>query len=182
MKFDDITGDGRLWAVRYEGQGENILTLTFRDWYDIDWLESFFRNNMDDLESWFHITDVDAAIYDTIEDAHLLQCLILDISPEADLDVLFRPLENGRTSELHLGKEKAKGRPRSGHPSWLRLYALKLESGVYLITGGSIKLTRTMAERGHTLEELKNLERVRNYLIDNGVSDMDGIKDISSNE
>lgn len=51
-----------------------------------------------------------------------------------------------------------------------------------MITGGSIKLTRTMAERGHTLEELKNLERVRNYLIDNGVSDMDGIKDISSNE
>ena len=64
MKFDDITGDGRLWAVQYEGQSENILTLTFRDWYDIDWLESFFRNNMDDLESWFHITDVDAAIYE----------------------------------------------------------------------------------------------------------------------
>ena len=59
MKFDDITGDGRLWAVQYEGQSENILTLTFRDWYDMDWLESFFRNNMDDLESWFHITDVD---------------------------------------------------------------------------------------------------------------------------
>lgn len=33
--------------------------MTFRDWYDIDWLEFFFRNNMDDLESWFHITDMD---------------------------------------------------------------------------------------------------------------------------
>ena len=32
MKFDDITGDGRLWAVKYDGESENILTLTFRDW------------------------------------------------------------------------------------------------------------------------------------------------------
>ena len=32
MNFDDITGDSRLWAVKYDGESENILTLTFRDW------------------------------------------------------------------------------------------------------------------------------------------------------
>ena len=179
MKFDDVTGDGRLWAVKYEGQSENILTLTFRDWYDIDYLENFFRDNMADMESWFHITDLDTAIYDTIQDAHSLQCLILDISPEADLDKMFRPLDNCRSSEMHLGKEKAKGRFGHGHTSWLRLYALKLEPGAYLITGGSIKLTKTMAERKHTLKELMKLEMVRNYLIDNGAFDVEGIKDIS---
>ena len=29
MTFDDITCDGRLWAVRYEGDSDNILALTF---------------------------------------------------------------------------------------------------------------------------------------------------------
>lgn len=182
MKFDDVTGDGRLWAVKYEGQSENILTLTFRDWYDIDYLEAFFRENIADMESWFHVTDLDMAIYDTIQDAHSLQCLILDISPEADLDKLFRPLDNCRASEMHLGKEKAKGRSGSGHPSWLRLYALKLEPGAYLITGGSIKLTKTMAERKHTLNELMKLEMVRNYLIDNGAFDVEGIRDVQEYE
>ena len=80
---------------------------------------------------------------------------------------------------MHLGKEKAKGRFGHGHTSWLCLYALKLEPGAYLITGGSIKLTKTMAERKHTLKELMKLEMVRNYLIDNGAFDVEGIKDIS---
>lgn len=31
----------------------------------------------------------------------------MDISPDADLDKIFRPLENCRTSEMLLGKEKA---------------------------------------------------------------------------
>ena len=72
--------------------------------------------------------------------------------------------------------EKAKGR-RETHPSWLRLYALRLEKGVYLITGGAIKLTYTMQERSHTLKELERMEEVRNHLIDNGVTDLDGFVD-----
>ena len=31
MEFDDITGDGRIWAVRYDGDDENILTILFRN-------------------------------------------------------------------------------------------------------------------------------------------------------
>ena len=32
----------------------------------------------------------------------------MDISPEADLDKLFRPLENSRFADVLLGKEKAR--------------------------------------------------------------------------
>lgn len=45
---------------------------------------------------------------DTIEDSEKLQSLIMDISPDADLDKLFRPLENSRVKEMLLGKEKAR--------------------------------------------------------------------------
>ena len=106
---------------------------------------------------------------------------MLDISPDADLDTLFQHLENNRFSEMLLGREKAKGQ-RLSRPSWLRIYAIKMDSGVYLVTGGAIKLTATMSERSHTMEELAKLERVRNYLIDNGVFDTEGLIDYTNNE
>lgn len=109
-----------------------------------------------------------------------MQCLILDLSPDADLDQLFRPLENGRTSEMILGKEKAKIKNRPQHASWLRIYAIKLEPGCYIITGGAIKLTRTMQEREHTLTELRKMEAVRSFLLDGGAVDADGFVDFMS--
>ena len=39
-----------------------------------------------------------------------------------------------------------------------------------------------MEERSHTLEELAKLERVRNYLLDNGVYDLDSFNDYIDNE
>ena len=57
---------------------------------------------------------------------------------------------------------------------------IKLEPGCYIITGGAIKLTRTMQEREHTLNELNKMEQVRNYLISNQAIDADGFVDFLS--
>ena len=176
MKFDNIDGNRRLWAVKYDENAVNVLSMLFCQWNDVDWLADFFSSNKADLERNFQIRSVDKAIYDTLKDAEELECMILDLAEDSDLDKMFRPLNNMRTSELLLGKEKAKGR-RETHTSWLRLYALRLEKGVYLITGGAIKLTYTMQERSHTLKELERMEEVRNHLIDNGVTDLDGFID-----
>ena len=180
MTFDSITPDERLWAARYEECSDNALDTLFDQWNDVAWLRDFFKSNIDDLISYFKITDVNDAIYDTIEDSERLQCLIMDISPEADLDKLFRPLENSRYTDILLGKEKAKLKNIAGHPSWLRIYAIKLEPGIYVITGGAIKLTRTMQEREHTLLELGKMEKVRRFLIDQGIADKDAFIDYMS--
>ena len=49
--------------------------------------------------------------------------------------------------------------------------------GIYIITGGTIKLTRTMQEREHTLQELEKMEKVRNFLIQERVFDEDSFTD-----
>ena len=85
---------------------------------------------------------------ETIDEAQRLECIMLDIAPDANLDILFKHLENSRFSEMTLGREKAYGD----------------------------------GERRHTLEELAKLERVRNYLLDNGVYDLDGFNDYIDNE
>jgi hypothetical protein len=113
MTFDDITEDGRLWAVRYDGEDDNVL----------------FK--------------------------------------------LFRPLENSRIADSLLGKEKARLK-HVRRSSWLRIYAIKLSVGVYIVTGGAIKLTATMQEREHTLHELHKLEIVRRFLLEEGIVDNDG--------
>ena len=67
---------------------------------------------------------------------------------------------------LMLQKEKARLKRKYGHSSWLRLYAIKLIQGNYIITGGAIKLTATMQEREHTRQELVKIDRVRRYLLE----------------
>lgn len=181
MTFEDITGDGRLWAVRYEGHPDNILAMTFEKWNDHDWLRDFFVANSCDLSSYFKITNLNQAIYDTISDAQEMECVILDSISSDKLDSLFKPLENLRASEVLLGKEKAKGARNFRHDSWLRLYAIRFQRNSYLVTGGAIKLTRTMKEREHTLEELRKLENVRNFLLSEGAYDIDGFYDLIQN-
>lgn len=171
LSFDDITSDGRLWAVHYDGDEDNILDSLFSQWDDVQWLRTFFKANLSDLNNYFKISDVDVAVEITAEDNDILQRKILDLSPEANLDELFRPLYNYQSSELTLNKEKANPKTLTDRKSWLRIYALKLEDGCYIITGGAIKLTKTMQEREHTLEQLLCQERVRNFLLDNYIID-----------
>lgn len=173
MTFDKIIDDGRLWAVRFNKDNQNALQKVLSQWSDAEWLADFFTQNLDDLISYFRITNIEDAIYQTMEDRDELACIIMDISPDANLDRFFRPLENNRSTEIILGKEK--GRPH--RRSWLRLYAIKLSMGIYIITGGAIKLTRTMQEREHTLQELERMEKVRNFLIREHVFDEDSFTD-----
>lgn len=180
MTFDDITGDGRLWAVRYDGANDNELFRLFDQWNDVMWLRNFFKENINDLSAYFKITDINQAISDTIDDSEILEGVILDISPEANLDLIFRPLSNNRTIAEMLEKMKARGERTNRHDSWLRIYAIRLADGKYIITGGAIKLTATMQERPHTQAELDKIEKVRRFLLDEGIVDDDGFIDYIS--
>ena len=98
----------------------------------------------------------------------------MDISPETDLSKIFRPLDNNQASDVMLQKEQARLKRKYGHSSWLRLYAIKLIQGNYIITGGAIKLTATMQEREHTRQELVKIDKVRRYLLEEGIIDDEG--------
>lgn len=42
MKFDRITDNANLWAVRYEDDLDNVLDVILDQWNDVVWLRSFF--------------------------------------------------------------------------------------------------------------------------------------------
>lgn len=134
--------------------------------------------NLNDLNRYFHIERISTAIEDTFEDARTLEELILEFPYTENLDQLFKPLSQFDTKIQELSRGKARNWDRLQHPSWLRIYAIRLEPNVYVVTGGAIKLTATMQEREHTTIELKKLNQCRNYFFANDVFDKDSFMDL----
>lgn len=88
-----------------------------------------------------------------------------------ELDKLFRNLDNFEVRILALSKQKTRRR-------WLRLYAIRIDTNTYLITGGAIKLSGKMEDRPHTTLELTKLEQCKRYLEQKDVFDIDSFKEM----
>lgn len=56
---------------------------------------------------------------------------------------------------------------------FLRVYAIRIESNVYVVTGGTIKLTRTVQEREHSRKAYEQLKAGQDYLRGQGIFDKD---------
>lgn len=181
MKFSRIIeGYDHLWAVKNDNEDFDELTILFRKWNNGEYLFDFFMEHFDDLKDYFHIERLDEAVSDTFEDAEALQELVLDFPYTEHLDNLFKPLGSSDSRLRELSREKARNWNRSRHASWLRIYAIRLEPNVYIVTGGAIKLTRTMQEREHTALELKKLDSCKNFLKANGVFDCDSFVELTN--
>ncbi len=183
MKFVRIIPQyNHLWAVKSPDEEVDELTLLFRKWNNAEYLLDCFMENFEDLKGFFKIDRIDQAVEDTFEDAEALEELVLDFPYTEHLDELFRPLGVSDTRMSELTREKARNWNRDFHASWLRIYAIRLEPDVYVVTGGAIKLSRTMQEREHTAIELDKLNRCKAYLIANGVFDQDSFVELTNEE
>ncbi len=177
-----IEGYDHLWAVKESGKEFDELTELFDKWNNAKYLLDFFVANMDDLRSYFHIEKVSEAIQDTFEDADKLEELILEFPYTERLDELFKPLGIRDSGCAELARHKARKWERVKHASWLRVYAIRLETNVYVVTGGAIKMTHYMQEREHTARELDKLNRCKSYLRAHGVFNKDSFMDLSLEE
>ena len=117
-----------------------------------------------------------------MDDAEVLEELILDFPYTENLDELFKPLGSADTRATELSREKARNWDNRQHASWLRVYAIRLEPNIYVVTGGAIKLTRTMQEREHTAIELEKLNRCKEFLKSQGVFDKDSFVELTNEE
>lgn len=177
-----IKGYNHLWAVKYPEKDTDELTLLFRNWSNFNYLLDFFLNNLDDLQNFFHVERVREAIQDTFEDAGELEKLILDFPYTENLDGLFHPLSLADNRAVELTREKARNWERERHASWLRVYAIRVEKNVFIVTGGAIKLTPAMQDRPQTQAELDKMNKCRDFLKANGIFDQDSFIDYVNEE
>jgi hypothetical protein len=164
-----------LFAFKFEGESYDEFERLFDLWHDTEYLEGFFDEHQEDLESgYWNTISIEESIIETINEARALESDFRNIADKSDQEKesffhdTFIPLIKSDLTYEDLGKSKARRR-------WLRIYALKVENSVYIVTGGAIKLTAKMSDRKHTSDELTKLERCRDYLIENGIVDADGL-------
>jgi hypothetical protein len=178
--------DDSLLAVQFEGKHSDEFAELFSNWQDVEFLEDFFENNKKDLQSGFFGTvSVDDAVFRTMEEADELETFIKEVSVNGKsnpyntlYDLVFHQLHENDFSKTHLSS-KAYG---SSNKTWLRVYAIRIADNLYVVTGGAIKLTKSMQEREHTEIELKKLKIVSAHLKEIGFDHSDdyGFIDIES--
>lgn len=157
-----------LYAIQFDENAKDELDSNLDLWNDAEFLWKFFKKNESDLRRYgqFHHKSysIEDAVDKTLKDAINLENRLLDIAEVNDdhevLQHLFQQLNDMEADLYSLQKSKAK----LNYQSWLRLYAIRIDKDLYVITGGAIKLTKKMEDRKHTQTELEKMNQVYNYL------------------
>jgi len=157
--------DGKLYAFKYPRQRNNELRRLMLQWTDPIWVYNFLKEHERDIPEGKTLLEVADIIADNAGELNNKINLLLN-NERRSLDEFFQPLHNQEYGEGMFILQK-------GREQYLRLYALKIEDNCYIITGGAVKLTRTMQERDHTQEELRKLRRCRDHLKGHDVFDRD---------
>jgi len=173
------TQNQALYSVKYPDHEIDEFDWLFDLWQDITYLEVFFNSNKSDL-GFFDPISIEDAVMQTRSDAKELQKQILAIKDSDEknskfLNSHFIPLDNITYKPDEL--EKCKAYTSIIKKGWIRLYAIRVPENSYVITGGAIKLTRTMMERQHTQRELQKLNNCMDFLRSQGIFDEAGLKD-----
>lgn len=158
-----------LYAVKYENENDHEWSLCFERWNDTEYLYNFFTHHEKDLNHkfWGGISIIQA-IEKTRRDAKLLDKKLLQLaktgkhSDSKFLSTHFKPLSDGHY-QPDLEKDKAYG---IINPSWLRIYAIRIDHNLFVVSGGAIKLTKTMNTRDHLKKELTKLEQTKLFIQD----------------
>jgi hypothetical protein len=171
-----------LWAVTYPEMGEdspNIFVSLFDSWHNTEYLRAFFTPRMGGLANTWKGMTVEQAI-DRIEDeADDFSEELKDIETKAagyedkSLDDVFEHLHNEEFRFKGRNKDHRKARPYL-EDSAIRIYAIKLEDGCFIVTGGGIKLTAKMKDADLEIE-IDRIKRVQDYLKAEGIADKMGL-------
>lgn len=156
-----------LFAFCFDENDMDEFERAFDFWSDLIQLEAYFNQNTQ-LLSYNNLT-IEQAILQTQELADKFYDTIE--REKNNLDSMFRPLIDQSVGKGPLEKQKSKEK-------WLRLYALKVESKYYVVTGSALKQSQTMQEHPDTESQLKKLEKCKAYLKEEGVTDIEGLKEL----
>jgi hypothetical protein len=136
----------KLFALA-EADGSDVFHRCFEDWQDVSYLYDFFKRHPKAL-AYFRL-DVKTAVRQVLSESAQFSDDILNIAAgKSDAtsldDIVFQPLHSGDDFDLPIIETKAYGKEFG--KSLLRLYAIRLNDGAYIVVGGVIKTARSLQE------------------------------------
>jgi hypothetical protein len=151
----------KLYAFHYENESDNEYDRLMELWTDVVYLREYALKN--------GITDTTKFIREIRQDAERIQDLIEEIAKtNKKLEVFFKPLNDLESGFKLLSLQKGKIRQ-----SFLRVYAIKIDEDLFVIVGGTIKITHKMSEHPDTQNEKIKLQKAKNYLQSEQIFDSD---------
>lgn len=157
-----------LHSIHYLKEKLDEYNRLFEDWNDYQYLLNFCLKNKDLIfTDFWGINNLEDFVEAIIDEAGFLEQKFIDyytngIGLHGDyLQTIFLPLDNRERLVPVLQETKAKAdiiRPK------LRLYALRVDKNIFILTGGCIKLTHKMNENEFTQLELNKIHTVKEFL------------------
>jgi hypothetical protein len=177
--FVNDLGEG-LHAIKYDGQSKNEYDRLFEVWTDTFLVQKFFIKNQDYIrEAYFERMWISELITKVLNEAEELQRLFVEYTDEnavEKLESLFKPLDNNEYKIPPFQETKAKVFTSiKFRKPILRLYALRIDSNTFILTGGAIKITGTMQEHPDTNRELDKLKEAKEWLENNNLKTCDDL-------
>jgi hypothetical protein len=166
----DFAKHGGLFSIKSEKENLSEFELFFLRMRDQEWLFNFFRRNLLELKIFDASLSIEKAILKTsLEIEQIEESLYQTFNngcygEDIGLDQIFRPLHNHEYEIIDLQKTKTKADKKLIRNPWCRLYAIRVERNLFIVTGGGIKLTRRMEELGYLKNELKKIDHARVFL------------------
>jgi hypothetical protein len=148
-----------LYSIQYKNEKCNEYDRLMELWTNVAFLHGFAKTNK--------VADVDNFIIGILRETEVLQDLLEEIHfSHNQFGLYFEPLQESERKKEKLPFQKGKIKKKL-----LRLYAVKLDTNCFIISGGAIKMSQKMEDHPDTAMELKKLKKTREYLNQNGVYD-----------
>lgn len=165
-----------LWSTQYPEDEKDIFKSIFDDWNNTAYLIDIFTENKDKLEFWE--ISIDEAIDKVLDEAQHFNDELWAIETGYEgyehltMKDVFYPLHDNVYSLNWKNEAHRKGKPDESKfkKPMLRIYAIELEDGCMVITGGAIKLDREMDDN-----EKEKLSIVQKYLQEQKIISREGL-------
>lgn len=155
---------GTLYAFQYDQEAEDEYTRLRRLWIDVEYLRQYAHQN--------NIADRRGFINEIRSSAEYIADLVDEINENnSRFEEFFKPLNNLESGIKTLSLQK-------GRRYKLRIYAIKVDANLFVITGGAIKLVFRMDEHEDTQREKIKLTAAKTFLQNNGVFDNDSFYEL----
>lgn len=162
--------EGKLFSFHYENEMDNEYDRLMELWTDVEYLQAYAKRNK--------VKNIYGFIEEILQDAEQIQDFLDNLSQnKKPYGLYFEPLQESERKLQILSFQKGKIRENQ-----LRLYAIKIDNNCYVITGGAIKMSQKMEQHQDTIQELKKLNKARQYLTNQGVIDSDSFYELISEE
>lgn len=174
--------EGHLYSIQYDEKDENEFDRLFDEWNDVEAVLQFMVQHKAFLKNkiWSRVVELEDAARQVLNEAEYLENRFDELNENTikgkipDFDSHFKYLDGPvYYSEWKQTPMKSYG---NGRPSFLRIYAIKLEPNVYVVTGGGIKLADSIQNSPDLQDHVFcNIKMVRDWLKRCGITDHNDI-------